>query len=174
MGSWKDNWNQSFGSQTTQSKQDEKTTDLSYVTNPTYLPYKSKKGYWMTCWSKYADFSGRARRSEYWTFIIVNNLICVAIMIISLVIADNQTGDNAQSGAEAIVAIGIIACIVYGLAVLLPSLAVTVRRLHDTGHSGGFFWIQLVPFAGPMIFFFTMCLEGKPEENVYGKNPKTL
>src|SRR5262245_14061176 len=91
---------------------------------------------------KYADFSGRARRKEYWMFALFNAIAYVAILILSAVLASIE---------ESLALIGSLLLMVYGLAVLVPGLAVAVRRLHDTGRSGWWFLIAFVPFVGGII-----------------------
>ncbi|MCB5179797.1 DUF805 domain-containing protein [Streptomyces antimicrobicus] len=104
---------------------------------------------------KYAVFSGRARRQEYWLFVLFN-------VIISLVLAlvDGILGTNGILG------------VVYSVAVLLPSLAVAVRRLHDTGRSGWWLLIALVPLVGAIVLLVFLATEGEPNPNKYGPNPK--
>lgn len=62
--------------------------------------------------------------------------------------------------------------VIYCLAVLVPSLAVIVRRLHDIGKSGGWFFISFVPFVGGIILLVFECMDSQPGENAYGPNPK--
>jgi uncharacterized membrane protein YhaH (DUF805 family) len=110
---------------------------------------------------KYAVFSGRARRSEYWYFVLFNILISIGLTIIDLVIGtySQQSGWGLFSG-------------LYALAVLIPGLAVSVRRLHDTGKSGLWFLIVLIPLVGPIVLLVFMCSDSDPGENQYGLNPK--
>lgn len=104
---------------------------------------------------KYVAFTGRARRQEYWMFILFN-------IIVSLVIAlvDYLIGTASVLG------------MIYSLAVLLPSLGVTVRRLHDTGRSGWWFLISFIPFVGAIILLVFLCQDSQGD-NQYGANPKT-
>ncbi len=111
---------------------------------------------------KYAVFSGRARRKEYWMFTLFNIIFAIIAMVI-----DNVIGTAIKG-----IGYGLI-YILYILAVLLPALAVSVRRLHDTGRSGWFLLIMLIPFVGPIWLLVLMCLDGTPGENKYGANPKT-
>jgi len=96
---------------------------------------------------KYAVFNGRARRKEYWMFFLFNVMISIAVAILAV-----------AAGATVLVNI-------YALAVLIPGIAVAVRRIHDTGRSG---WWVLVPIAG-LVFLF---LDGERTDNKYGPNPK--
>lgn len=104
--------------------------------------------------TKYAAFSGRARRKEYWMFTLVNVLIYAGLVIVGRIV-----------GIDALLA-G-----VYGLAVLLPSLAVGVRRLHDTDRSGWWLLLGLIPVLGLVLLIF-MCIEGNTGDNQYGASPK--
>lgn len=113
---------------------------------------------------KYATFAGRARRKEYWMFALINFVICVALSIVAAV----TLGASGKSALVIDAALG-----VYCLLILLPSLAVTVRRLHDTGRSGWWFWIQLVPIAGAIVLFVFTVLDGTPGPNSYGPSPKS-
>lgn len=105
---------------------------------------------------KYTTFSGRARRKEYWMFTLFNIIAaCIAMVI-----------DGVLGGTG-------IVTIIYVLATLLPSLAVTVRRLHDTGRSAWWLLLGLVPFVSIVLIIF-MCLEGQLQSNQYGDNPKLV
>jgi uncharacterized membrane protein YhaH (DUF805 family) len=115
-------------------------------------------------WQKYAQFDGRSRRKEYWMFTLINFLVYVALIACILV-----AYFAAQSTAAGI-AFGVICCL-YGLAAIIPGLAVTVRRLHDIGRTGWWLLICLVPGGGLVIFVFSV-LEGTPGPNGYGPDPK--
>lgn len=105
--------------------------------------------------SQYTDFTGRARRQEYWMFVLFN-------VIISLV----------ATGLDSIIGTYGVINGLYSLAVLLPSLAVGVRRLHDIGKSGwNFFWAFL-PIVGTILLLVWFCKEGQPGDNQWGPNPK--
>ena len=109
----------------------------------------------------YANFSGRARRSEYWYYILAN----LIILIIAAVI-DNVTGLNFEP-----LPYGIIYSL-YALATFLPGLAVTVRRLHDVGKSGWFYFIVLVPIIGAFWLLYLFVKDGDQGTNSYGSDPK--
>ena len=111
---------------------------------------------------KYAVFSGRARRKEYWFFILFNMIFAIVAMIL-----DNVLG----IAIEGLVYGPIY--ILYGLAILLPNLGVLVRRLHDVGKSGWFFFITLIPIVGVIWLLVLLCRDGVQEENQYGPNPKS-
>jgi len=109
---------------------------------------------------KYAIFYGRARRKEYWMFVLIS---MVAYLVLGFV--DAQTGTMGISG------VGLLSGL-YWLGTIIPAIAVTVRRLHDTNHSGWWYFIVLVPIAGPIILLVFLVRDGQPEANAYGPNPK--
>ncbi|MEJ2544990.1 MAG: DUF805 domain-containing protein [Calditrichaceae bacterium] len=110
---------------------------------------------------KYAVFSGRARRKEYWMFVLFN-----IIFLIVAAILDNILGTAIEG-----VGYGLF-YFLYSLAVLIPALAVAVRRLHDTGKSGWMILIVLIPIVGAIWLLVLMILEGNAGENKYGPSPK--
>ncbi|MBQ7211014.1 MAG: DUF805 domain-containing protein [Paludibacteraceae bacterium] len=111
----------------------------------------------------YAVFSGRARRKEYWMFVLCNFLISLVLTIL-----DGALGCKLPVGTTEI---GILNGI-YGLALFIPGLAVAVRRLHDIGKSGWWYLINLIPAVGNIIFIVWTCFEGEPKANQYGEDPK--
>lgn len=102
----------------------------------------------------YADFNGRARRKEYWMFTLGNLIVAVVIGVVAGLIKFP------------------LLVSLYGLAVVVPGLAVCVRRLHDIGKSGWWVFIGLVPVIGDIWLLVLMCLDGEPKENQWGANPK--
>jgi len=111
--------------------------------------------------NQFADFSGRARRKEYWMFALFNVLFTVAALILDKFM---DTGFNGSY-------IGWI-YILYSLAIFIPSLAVTVRRLHDVGKSGWMYLIILIPIIGAIWLLVLMATDGQPGTNSWGPNPK--
>ena len=112
--------------------------------------------------NNYANFSGRARRSEYWYFVLFYGIVVFALSTLSRIV-----------GSESILA-SIIAGIsgLFSLAILVPNLAVTWRRLHDIGKSGGFYFICLIPVVGTILLLVWLCRDSEPGENQYGPSPK--
>ncbi|MGG3927050.1 DUF805 domain-containing protein [Metabacillus fastidiosus] len=104
---------------------------------------------------KYAVFQGRARRKEYWMFTLFNVLISIVLSIIEVV------GDMPS-----------ILTGIYSLSILLPSLAVTARRLHDIGKSGWWILISLIPLIGAIVLLVFTCQDSEEGSNQYGPNPK--
>lgn len=103
--------------------------------------------------NKYAKFDGRARRQEYWMFVLFN---FIAIVIVSLI--------------DALLGLGFLG-LIYMLAVLVPSIAVAIRRLHDIGKPGWWILIGFVPIVGLVLIYF-LVLDSAAGDNEYGPNPK--
>ena len=103
---------------------------------------------------KYAVFEGRAARKEYWMFALFNIIIAVILTLIGKVIGFTFLTS------------------IYALAVLLPSLAVTARRLHDTDRSAWWILIGLIPFIGGFVLLIFATLDSQAGQNKYGPNPK--
>jgi uncharacterized membrane protein YhaH (DUF805 family) len=112
---------------------------------------------------KYAVFNGRARRKEYWMFFLFNVIISIVLLIV-----DGIIGTSAVPGA-----LGLLGGL-YALALLIPGIAVAVRRLHDTGRSGWWILIGLVPFVGGIILIVFLVQDGTPGDNQFGSNPKMV
>ena len=110
---------------------------------------------------QYADFNGRARRTEYWMFVLFNILFAVAAIVLDNVlgIAMEELGYGPVYG-------------LYTLALLIPGLAVAVRRLHDVGKSGWMLLIILIPLIGAIWLLVLMVTDSNPGQNQYGPNPK--
>jgi len=104
---------------------------------------------------KYATFGGRARRKEYWMFYLFNIIITFALGFI-----------EGFLGSPGVVGM------LYSLAILIPCIAVSVRRLHDTNRSGWWLFIALVPAIGAIVLLIFMVQDSKPDQNQYGANPK--
>jgi uncharacterized membrane protein YhaH (DUF805 family) len=105
---------------------------------------------------QYADFAGRARREEYWMFALVNVIILVVLAIL-----------------DSVLKFGFLA-VLYLLAVLLPSWAVSVRRLHDTGRSGWWHLIGIIPLIGGIVLIVFLATDGERQPNSYGPDPRAV
>lgn len=119
-------------------------------------------GWYIEVWKKYAVFEGRSRRREYWYFALFNILIIIGLAVIAGILRDAPIYH-----AAALALLGL-----YYLAVLIPAISVSVRRLHDTGHSGWWLLVALIPFVGGVILLVFHVMDGQPGENPYGLNPK--
>jgi len=109
---------------------------------------------------KYAVFSGRARRNEYWMFVLFNLIIGIVLGVIEGIVGIAPQSDQSVLAG------------IYSLAVLIPSIAVFVRRLHDTNHSGWWFFIAFVPLIGAIVLLVFMVRDSDQGDNQYGANPK--
>ena len=170
--------------------------------------------YIIKCWKHYADFKGRARRKEYWIFLLFNYIISAILGMVYYIGAMFQAFENFSSGEIYDMAVSglyfgtgwvfVFFCItaVYGLASMIPMLAVIVRRLHDIGRKGTWLWLLIIPILLYCIFYFCMfslvavitlgilmiicslgltilyiilgCIDGQKGENQYGPNPKEM
>jgi uncharacterized membrane protein YhaH (DUF805 family) len=121
--------------------------------------------WYLMVWRKYAQFDGRSRRKEYWMFVLFNTIIFFVLYAggLALLMGNNKLG-----------ILFMILCVVYGLAVLLPSLACAVRRLHDTNKKGLWILIALVPFIGGIWLLVLLATDGTQGDNQFGRNPKAL
>lgn len=114
----------------------------------------------------YANFNGRARRSEYWMFTLAQFIIFVSVFILGAILG--AIFGSALAG----IGLSYFAFIIYSLATVLPTLGVVVRRLHDVGKSGWFYFIAFVPVIGGIWLFILMVTEGDQGDNEYGPDPK--
>lgn len=111
-----------------------------------------------TCFRKYAVFEGRASRSEYWYFVLFNFLAIFMPVLLAVLINEEVPSS--------------ILCIVaniYMVASIIPSLSVSVRRLHDIGKSGAYYFMGFIPFIGGFILLYFFCEAGDNERNKYGE-----
>ncbi|MHC0446599.1 DUF805 domain-containing protein [Flavobacterium sp. 3-218] len=114
----------------------------------------------------YANFNGRARRSEYWYFRLATSLLMFAFIFLGLIL-------SAVLGTEIGLPIAVGLFFLYLIASIIPSLAVTVRRMHDLGKSGWTILVSFIPLAGPIWMLVLLVTEGEHGENYYGLDPKS-
>ena len=112
----------------------------------------------------YANFKGRARRSEYWYFVLFNIILFVPLYILAIIGADDETTDVSM--------IGVLLLAIGFLGMIVPWLAVVVRRLHDLNRSGWYYFVRLIPLVGPIMILVWFCTEGDRFTNNYGDDPK--
>lgn len=125
---------------------------------------------------RYADFSGRSRRLEYWMFQLFIYLVVGVLMGIAFLIGGPNTMDTVDGSTYAeqpgpLFWIPFAILMIFVLGIIIPSIAVTVRRLHDRDMSGWFYLISFIPYIGGLILFVFMVLPGTPGENSYGDDP---
>ena len=113
--------------------------------------------YFLNAYRNYVDFGSRTTRKEYWMFVLIN-------LIVSIVLTFTE-GLLGGPGAVSVL---------YSLAVFIPTLAVSVRRLHDTERSGWWLLIGLIPVIGVLVLLVFMILEGHSGDNDYGSDPKRI
>jgi uncharacterized membrane protein YhaH (DUF805 family) len=126
----------------------------------------ASKGGWRVSWylevlKKYAVFNGRARRMEYWYFVLFNIIVLIVLSLIDVLLGTF----NIVRG------VGLLSGI-YSLAVLIPTLAVTIRRLHDIDRTGWWILINLIPLIGTIVLLVFELTPGTPGSNRYGPDPK--
>ncbi len=114
--------------------------------------------YYQEALKKYAVFSGRATRSEYWYFVLFNTIFSIVISILGGIIHDSY---------------GILSSI-YGLALFIPAIAVFARRMHDIGKSGWWWLIMLIPLVGTIWLIVLLATDSNPGDNKYGPDPKGI
>lgn len=123
----------------------------------------------------YANFSGRARRSEYWLFnlamYLVSLFIFVPMVLFAVAIIASSFKSSSLDGTVVLFLVILLIMFVFLLATLIPSLAVGVRRLHDTNRSGWWFLLSLIPLGGVIIYVFLM-QDSDEGFNDYGADPK--
>ena len=127
--------------------------------------------WFIKCLKHYADFSGRARRTEYWMFVLFNMIFAFAwsfsLMLVFVLTNGTERDTNVYSYT------GLIINLCYSIVLMLPGMAVAVRRLHDIGKSGWMILVSLIPIIGGLWLLILMLTDSQPEENQYGPNPKT-
>ncbi|MEP2988450.1 MAG: DUF805 domain-containing protein [Parasphingorhabdus sp.] len=125
---------------------------------------------------RYADFSGRSRRKEYWMFFLFQFLVQIAFIALMVLIILVGGADDGSTGTVAGFFVLIATWVLFWLAMLIPNVAIVVRRLHDQdipGIVGILLYIGTVIFTLPgLVILVFMCLEGKKGDNQYGKDPK--
>jgi len=143
-------------------------TPLQNVASPSFnsqdlpqLPRPSFISCYCKAWQLYATFTGRARRAEYWYFMLANLIVMVLCQIILAVSPQSAVFVLALSTA-------------YSLATCVPSLALSARRLHDVGKSGWYIVATLIPVVGWIWYLILVCTQGKAGDNEYGSDPKAM
>lgn len=111
--------------------------------------------WYLTVLKRYTVFSGRAARTEFWMFALFNFIASIILGVV-----------------DSVLGLGALLASLYSLAVLLPSLGVGIRRLHDTGRSGWWLLISLVPLVGIIVLLVFTIQDSQPGDNQYGPNPK--
>jgi uncharacterized membrane protein YhaH (DUF805 family) len=116
--------------------------------------------WYLDAWKNYVTFTGRSRRKAYWMFVLFNIIAAVLAGVI-----DNALGLAGKDGYGPISGL-------YSLAVFIPGLALAIRRLHDTGRTGWWMLLGLIPLFGWIILLIFFVTDSQPGSNPYGPNPK--
>jgi uncharacterized membrane protein YhaH (DUF805 family) len=109
-------------------------------------------------WRRMFDFSGRARRRDFWLCMLIDLVVLFFLAMFDVILA-------------AVIGLPILAFL-FPIATIIPTIAISVRRLHDIGKSGYWYFLILVPLVGAMVLFVFACLDSQPGDNIYGANPK--
>ena len=122
---------------------------------------------------RYADFRGRSRRQEYWMFALGLTIVTILALVLMFGLGAAVSGGGTDGDSLGIFGgtMGIL-LLLFFLAILVPSIAVQVRRFHDQDKSGWFVLLGLIPYVGGLVVFVFMCIEGTPGPNRYGPDPK--
>ena len=118
------------------------------------------------CFSKYARFEGRARRAEYWYWVLFNAIISVIILLL-----EAATGGGMSVSLPNGLSLSVLSLIVSAV-FIIPTVTVTWRRLHDIGKSGAWYLLVLIPLVGAVILLVLLCKPGETGSNAYGPDPK--
>jgi uncharacterized membrane protein YhaH (DUF805 family) len=125
---------------------------------------------WMLMpYRRYADFSGRSCRREYWMFTLLS--VVVATVAVFVMIAGGVPGTDGDGTPGAGFWLGAALIVIWGLASIIPSIAVQVRRFHDQDRSGWMILLGFIPYVGSLIVFIFMCLKGTTGPNRFGPDP---
>lgn len=123
---------------------------------------------YISMFKKYADFKGRSRRREYWLVALANLIIAIPMYICNF--AASSSGSEDLLGAFAVLS---LVYSIYALVTFVPTLALTVRRLHDIGKSGWWILISFVPCGiGAIVMLVFLCKDSESGSNMYGRSPK--
>lgn len=123
---------------------------------------------------RYADFSGRSRRQEYWLFVLFTLLVYLACVVVLVAVVGFEAGAMEPKPDDVPVAglITIMLLVLVYLGLFIPTLAVQVRRFHDQDLSGWFVLLGFIPYLGWLIVFIFMCIDGTPGPNRFGPDPQ--
>lgn len=118
--------------------------------------------WFVLAWQRATDFSGRSRRKEYWYFNLFNCIVFVFLILFAVPFSENEK--------PSMLPLGLL--FAYSLVIMVPGLAVTIRRLHDIGKSGWWYFIAFVPIVGGLVLFVFTLLDSEPYANQWGLDPK--
>ncbi len=120
-------------------------------------------------YANYATGSGRAGRSEYWWYYLVNVIVYMVLWGVAVALSTTMS----QSTQDSVIPLGwAVIVLLWCLFNVTPTITVTVRRLHDVGMSGWYYFLQLIPSVGSLVLFVITLLPGKQGSNMYGRDPR--
>jgi len=118
--------------------------------------------WFVLAWQRATDFSGRSRRKEYWYFNLFNGIVFLFLILFAVPFSAQEK--------PSMLPLGLL--FAYSLVIMIPGLAVTIRRLHDIGKSGWWYFIAFVPLVGGLVLFVFTLLDSEPYANQWGLDPK--
>ncbi len=128
---------------------------------------------WMLLpYARYFDFAGRSRRMEYWMFQLFVILVYVALTAAMLLVGGGLDFEGAEAAPGPLVLMIVVVASIWVIATVIPTFALTIRRLHDTNHSGFWVLIGFIPIIGGLVLLYFMLIEGTRGPNLYGADPK--
>lgn len=123
-------------------------------------------------WRHYVDFSGRSTRTEFWLFFVVFYVMMAVLFVVPVGLMGFDPTASDLRGSGALASIAILPSVLFVLAGILPGIAVTVRRLHDSDKSGWMYLLTCIPYVGFLFFLVFGCVPGTDGENGYGFDPR--
>ncbi len=131
------------------------------------------ENYWLAAWNNFGVFSGRARRMEYWLFQLEVALVGLAVGVPLAILSETFESREMLTDSSSMLGLLILGvAVILSVLVAIVNLGVTVRRLHDTGRSGWWILIRIIPYIGGFILFIFLVMDSQAGENQYGPNPK--
>jgi len=128
---------------------------------------------WMLLpYARYFDFAGRSRRMEYWMFQLFIVLVYAALMVAILMSGGGVEVGEAEAAPGPLVLMIFVVASIWAIATVIPTFALTIRRLHDTNRSGFWILIGFVPIVGGLVLLYFMLIEGTRGPNLFGVDPK--
>lgn len=128
---------------------------------------------WMLMpYRRYADFSGRSRRKEYWMFILFTAIVYAVLATLLFAGGFRMSAATGEPSSGMLVWVAGGLFLLFVLVSFIPALAASVRRLHDQDKSGWFLLLQFIPYVGGIIIIVLMCIDGTKGENRFGPDPK--
>jgi uncharacterized membrane protein YhaH (DUF805 family) len=147
---------------------------FSYTISKTFISggNMESENYWLAAWNNFGVFSGRARRMEYWLYRLEIMLVGLVFAIPYSFLRETSSSEPLTESNPTLAILFLAVAVILGIIFMIVDLGVTIRRLHDTGRSGWWILIRLVPYIGGLVIFIFTLMDSEPEENQYGTNPK--